>query len=130
MALGSKGAPDFKRMVKSQQAGDIVQTSESASQSGENRISLATGIETTAIVGTAENFAALPIPDGFAVLIKALNSNTGAVHIADTKAKAEVDADAFELQPDEFITIEIDNMNRLWLDVDIAANGITFVVED
>lgn len=130
MVLASNGAPDFKRMVKSQQAGDIVQTSESQGQAATNRASLATGNKTVAVAGTGEQFAALPIPDGFGVVLKALNSNTGPVHIADTKAKSEVDANAYELQPDEFVIIEIDDMDKLFIDANISGNGVTFAIED
>lgn len=94
-----------------------------------NRTSVATGTKTITSAGTGEVMPTQVIPDGYKVMIKALNSNTDAVHIADTKAKVEVDANAYELQPDEFVTLNVTNLNILWLDANVNGEGVTYTVE-
>jgi len=128
MALGSKGAPDFKKMVKSLSIGDIVQTSDSISSEA-NRTSISAGQKTVAAAGTAEKLSAQAIPDGFELVIKALNSNTAVVHVATSKADAETDADAYQLQPSEFVVLKVDNQDKIWVDANVNGEGVTFVVE-
>lgn len=128
MVLETTGFPDFKHPVLSAELGDIVQISEDIG-SAANKAFTKQGVKTTAVVGTAENFPSVVVPNGYTVVIKALSSNITAIHIANAKADAEADATAYELQPNEFLTIKITNLNILWLDVDTAGEGITYAVE-
>lgn len=91
--------------------------------------SIKSGTKTVTTAGTALKFTALAIPEKHHVLIKALNGNTDAVHISDTKARAEADATAFELQPNDTLELAITNMDKLWIDANVNGEGVTFVVE-
>ena len=128
MVLGSKGAPDFKKMVKSLAVGDIVQTSDSLTSEA-NKAALFTDIVTVPTAGTAVQLPAQTVTDGFEIVIKALNSNTAPVHLADSATKAQVDADSYQLQPSEFVVVKLSNVNELFVDANVNGEGVTIVVE-
>jgi len=94
-----------------------------------NKPSFASGTKTVTTAGTAEQLSAQAIPDGFEVVIKALNANTDKVHVAKSKSDAETDASAYELAANEFVSMKVDDLDVIWVDANVSGNGITFVVE-
>lgn len=74
--------------------------------------------------GTAQQFPDSKIPDGFKTVFKNRLSAAGNFYLGDTKANAE-DATARKvIEPGESITVEIDNLNRLWRDADSATDRL------
>lgn len=73
--------------------------------------------------GTGQQFPDTGIPDGYKTVIKARLSNTGTIYIAESKAAVESSTgDRKSLEAGESITVEIDNLNRLWRDSDNATD--------
>ena len=108
MTLRTKGRGDFG---KNPQAG------------------LITGSKTVTVSGTAEQLPSNPIPSGHDLVVKALAGNSTPVHIADSKAEAEVDTTAYQLSAGESIIIKISNTDIIWVDANTNGEGVTFAVE-
>ena len=87
------------------------------------------GTKTVTTAGTGVQFAALTIAEGYHVLIKALNANTDAIHIAESKTASETDSTAFEMDSSETLELHVENMNQLWIDANVNGEGVTFIVE-
>lgn len=80
---------------------------------------------TVSAPGTGQQFTDTAIPDGFKTVFKARLSNTGNVYIAESKDAVESSVgDRKTLEPGESITVEIDNLNRLWRDADNSTDVI------
>ena len=90
---------------------------------------LITGKKTVTVASTAEQLASNAIPSGYDLVIKALADNTSPVHIATTKANAENDAVAYQLNKGETVTVRITNTNLIWVDANTSGEGITFIAE-
>ena len=91
---------------------------------------LITGTKTVSVAGTAEVLgSSQTIPSGYALVIKALKANTGKVHIADSASEAQTDTSAYELSAGEAITLNIDNVNRIYVDANVSGEGVTYIVE-
>lgn len=94
-----------------------------------NKKSFETFRKTVAAAGTAEQLHAdLPIPDGFGLIMKALDGNTGDIEFANSKAKAE-GSDVFILDAGQSIALSVTNANAVWLDVTVSGEGVVFYVE-
>lgn len=59
-----------------------------------------------------------------AVSVRALSGNTGSIWLGGATVSA---ADGRELTAGDAIDIAIDNVNRLWIDADIAAEGVSWI---
>lgn len=94
-----------------------------------NKGAFSSGEKTVAVIGTAEQLSAQAVPDGFAVVIKAKSTNTDVVHVANSKADAETDANAYRMTANEILTLFVSNLNEIWVDADVATEGISFAVE-
>lgn len=94
-----------------------------------NKGAFATKKKTVTTAGTAVNVAAQVIPDGYAVVIKALSTNTDTVHIANVKADAEDDAKSYPLEGSESIEMFLSNFNEIWVDANVNGEGISVAVE-
>lgn len=129
MALETSGdSADFKTTVKSLESGDIVTVSDSLNSIVNKDVS-AQGTKTVAALGVAEVMPTQAIPDGYSVVIKALNSNTAPVHLSDSKANAEDDTKSFELRKNEHVSIKLSNLDKLWIDANVNGEGVTYIVE-
>lgn len=129
MGLLTNGSEDFKRMVKSHTTGDIVQTSTSLSSSA-NKSAFKAGKTTVAVVGTAVQLHAnLAVPEGYSVLIRSLDSNTSKIRVGDTQANAQNANTSYEMQKNDFITLRVTNLNKIWIDADVIGEGVNYVVE-
>lgn len=74
---------------------------------------------TVSAPGTAQQFPNTAIKDGYKTVFKARFANSGNFYIADTAANAQsTTGNRKVLEAGESITIEIDNLNRLFRDAD------------
>lgn len=74
---------------------------------------------TVASPGTGVQFPNTGISDGYKTVFKSRLANTGNIYLAESKAAVESSTgDRKTLEPGESITVEIDNLNRLWRDAD------------
>lgn len=94
-----------------------------------NRAAFTTDQKTVAVPGTAEQFQAQAVPDGFTIFLEALDGNTGNVYIGGTKADAENHAKANVLSVGAFRTLALTNTNEIWIDADVATEGVQWTVE-
>lgn len=91
----------------------------------ENQGSLAFG-QTT--VGTSEVVlaASQAVPCGFAVVVKALDANTGKVYVGLTGVLATT---GFELSAGASVSVYVTNLNLIYVIADTAAQKVCYVVE-
>ena len=94
-----------------------------------NRAAIKTAQKTVAASATAEQFAAQAVPDGFKVVVKANKGNTGQAFIGGSKVDAEDAAVRYPLEPDESISLAVQNFDDVWLAVTTNGDGFTAVVE-
>jgi hypothetical protein len=89
-----------------------------------------TAIKTVAVPSTAENCAAQAIPNGFALVVKALPTNTGNTGVGFSQAAADLVTGApFYLEPGASVRYFITNANLLWIDTIVAGNGVCLTAE-
>ena len=58
------------------------------------------------------------------VTIRALSSNTGLVYVGSSSVSS---ANGFELSPQETVSLDLDNLNKVWLDVQVNGEGVSFI---
>lgn len=80
------------------------------------------GKKTVTTAGTAEALAdSTPVKS---VVIKALYSNTGKVYVGDSSVSS---SNGFELEAGDAIAIEIDNLNKIYIDADNSGEGVSYI---
>lgn len=95
-----------------------------------NRNSWYTAQKTVAVPSTPEQCGSQAIPNGFALVVKAMPTNTGNVGIAESQAAADlVTGDPIILAPGESVRLYINNANRVWVDAIVAAEGVCLAAE-
>lgn len=94
-----------------------------------NRPGFSTGQKTVAVSGTAEQLPVLAIPDGFSLVIKAKNLNTGQIQIGNSAVNAQSAVDCFTLEADEVVELYITNADLVWIDATVAGEGVEFITE-
>jgi hypothetical protein len=83
--------------------------------------------KTIAVPGTAEQLAQHFIPDGLSVQLKADIDNTGNVFIGFSQAGAQGTA-RIQLISGESITLNIDSLDRIWMDADGASDKLDITI--
>jgi len=98
-----------------------------------NRGAIGTGQLTVTTAGTPVNGPSIAIPNGFALIVRALKSNTKNVSYSDTSAHAKYTGFTGNgpevLGPDDVDNLYITNVNLLWLDSQVNGEGIAWSVE-
>lgn len=94
-----------------------------------NRSNFATNQKTVTTPGTAVQLQTQAIPDGFTVFVRALFGNTGKIWVGDSQANAQNHAVAEPLEGGAFNTIALTNVNEIWIDADVASEGVSWLVE-
>lgn len=94
-----------------------------------NQADFNTGQTLVPVPGTAVQLPNIAIPDGFALVIKALPTNAGRVYIGHTAAAAQVPANAYSLGPNEHVELKLTNANLVYLNTAVANDGVEIVVE-
>lgn len=77
--------------------------------------------------GTAEQLPSVAIRPGHKIILKARRTNTGYCYPNDTKALAE--ARHFELAPGGALELDIDNLDRIWVDVSVNGEYVEWLTE-
>lgn len=122
------------------QAGDQLTVAGSTSNDGTYVVSSVTAgtitllanesLTTEAAGGTVTLTAPKTVPAGVSITVKALNANTGTIHIADSSAKAvNTTTGNFSLQNNETMDWQIDNTSRLWVDASVSGEGVEVFFE-
>ena len=94
-----------------------------------NRGSFITGQKTITTAGIAEQLLSQAVPNGFTAAVAAKETNTGLVYIGNSKANAENHAVALPLSSGRVITLKITNLNLIWVDAAVNAEGIDYILE-
>ena len=92
-----------------------------------NRTDLATFRVIVSTAGTAVNFDALPVPDNFMLIIKALEANTNNILVGNSSDT--VGTIGFELAKGQSIGYRITNANLIWIDSVVSGEGVSCSVE-
>jgi hypothetical protein len=58
------------------------------------------------------------------VTVKARAQNTGLVYVGDGSVTS---GNGFQLSPGDSVSVDIDNVNRLWIDAAVANEGVTML---
>ena len=127
-------------LISGFQPGDQLTVSGSASNDGTYVIDSVTAgtitlkknqdLVTEAAGATVKLTAPKTVPDGIGVSIKAKNANTGVIHIGYSSATALNTAGAsFTLDNNESIGLQVDNIDRIWLDATVSGEGVEILYE-
>ena len=94
-----------------------------------NKKSFETFRKTVASAGTAEQLHSdLPIPDGYMLIVKALEANAGDIEIANSQERAQ-GSNVFTLDAGQSIGLSITNANLVWIDATSNGDGVVCYVE-
>lgn len=86
--------------------------------------------ETAAAAGTVKIVAPKTVPDGVSVVIKSKNANAGIIHVGYSSATALNTAGAsFSLDNNESISLQVENINNIWLDATINGESVEVIYE-
>lgn len=122
------------------QPGDSITVSGSASNDGTYVVASVTAgiitllrrndLTTEAAGATVKLVASKSVPDGVSVSIKAKNANTGIVHVGYSSASAlNTGGGSFTLDNNEALSLQVENINNIWLDATVSGEGVEVVFE-
>ncbi len=94
-----------------------------------NRAAFATAQKNVTTPGTAVNLASLVVPDGFALVVKGKPLNAGFIWVGNSQANAQDHTVAYPLDSGEPNRFYVKNANLLWIDADVATEGVNISVE-
>jgi hypothetical protein len=94
-----------------------------------NRSSFTTAQKDVTTAGTGEQLPSIAIPNGFAVVIKAKDTNGGRIQVGNSKANSESTSVSFSLGSNEFVRLFITNTNLVWIDSTADGEGVEIIVE-
>jgi len=82
------------------------------------------------VAGTPVQLPDIVIPDGFKAIILAKPGNTGFIYLGTSQVQAQDATSYFDrLGAADSITFQITNLELLWINANIAGDGITYSVE-
>ena len=122
-------------LVAGFQAGDQVTVAGSASNDGTYTVDTVVAgtitllaredLTTEAAGATVTLTAPKTVPDGISVNIKAKNANTGNITVGYSSATAlNIGTGWVSLDSNESIGLQVDNINRIWLDATVTGEGV------
>jgi len=89
-----------------------------------------TGRKTVAATATPEVLGDITLmPSGTTLSIQALPGNTGNVYISYLQAYALLTATRKTLRPGESLDMKVQNLDRVWVAVDVAGEGVEWVFD-
>ena len=94
---------------------------------GGNKGTVATGIITVAAQGTADQGETVTVPAGCKVTLKARRTNTGYCYPGGSKVNAE--EREFEMTPQAIVSLQVANVNDIWIDATVNASVVEWIVE-
>lgn len=92
----------------------------------ENKKSFKTFRVTVATAGTPVQLRDMNIPDGYKLIIKALDANTGVMLTGETSDAAKT---GFELGAGQSIGYNLQNSNMVWVDASVSGEIVCCSVE-
>jgi len=95
-----------------------------------NSADLTNGVETVAVAGTAEQLnggGSITVDNGFKVLVKALMTNTGVTYVGNSGVDS---TNGLQLYPGEAVSLAMNDVNKIYIDVDTAGEGASWIVEE
>lgn len=91
---------------------------------------ITTGFRSVPIPGVAQNLDPLDIQDGYPVTIVASPGNSGNIYLGKTQGEAQDARKRFNgLAPGLAVSLKIQNLSAVWIDVDTANDGVSWIVE-
>lgn len=126
MGLKSGGGPDFKRIVRSLIAQDIVNV-DKAAESQANRPAWFIDEKILASIIVAETLPAHTIAKGYELVMVAKPNNTDEIYYGHTKAEAETKKHA--LKASGSITLKITDSNLVFILPKITNEGVDLFAE-
>ena len=122
------------------QAGDQITVAGSASNDGTYTIDTVVAgtitllrrndLTTEAAGATVTLTAPKTVPDGVAVTVKAKNANTGNITVGYSSATALNTGTGWDsLDNNESITLQVENIDRVWLDATVTGEGVEVIYE-
>ena len=96
-----------------------------------NLAQLKTLQKNVAVSGTPEQLhSGFPVPDGISVVIKAKSTNSGNITIGGSSADALNTSTAyFSLTPDQMASLEVENLNIVYIDATVSGEGVEIIFE-
>lgn len=94
-----------------------------------NQPTFAVNQKTVAAPGTAEQLQSQAVPNGFSIFVRALLNNTGTIWVGPDKATAEDHSKATPLEPGAFLELYLTNVEAIWIDAEVADEGVSWTVE-
>lgn len=94
-----------------------------------NRNAWAHGQQRCAVPGTAVQLPNVPVPDGFALAIRAIPGNTDNIFLGNSQANAQNPALRLTFARGTGPSLYITNANLVWLDAVVVGEGIDYWVE-
>lgn len=87
------------------------------------------GQKTVTTPGTAEQLDALAIPDGFELVVRALQGNDGNIFLGNSQANAQDANKRLTFTPGNGPTLRVRNANQVWVDAAQAGEGVDYWTE-
>jgi hypothetical protein len=79
--------------------------------------------------GTASRLPEIKIPEGMTVAIRGLRTNKGLVYLSGSKDQAEGHTMVTTLGAGDAVELHLTTLWNLWVDADVANDGIEWLVE-
>jgi hypothetical protein len=90
-----------------------------------NPITFATQQLNVAAHATAQQLAPMPVPDGFKLVVKAKDGNTGNIYVGATQLEAEDVTQAFILKASQGLIFTLHDADEIWVASDVDGEGVT-----
>lgn len=79
--------------------------------------------------GTPVQLAALPVPDGYALVVRAKSSNTGNIYQGNSKDTTADSAKRVTLAANDSTKLYVKKASEVWIDADTAGEGVEYWCE-
>lgn len=74
---------------------------------------------------TAQQLAAMPVPNGFKLVVKAKDGNTGNIYVGATQLEAQDVTQAFILKASQGVIFTLHDADEVWISSDVDGEGVT-----
>lgn len=81
------------------------------------------GVTTVSTAGSAVQLSASSTPTG-SITIRALSTNTGIIFVGSSSVSS---ANGFELSADEVVSLDLNNLNKVYLDCSVNGEGVSYI---
>lgn len=85
--------------------------------------------KTVGVPGTAEHLPSLVVPDGFSLVVRALPGNTQNIYLGKSKSLAEDVDERLTYSKGNGLTLQVQNASSIWVDAEVAGEGVDFWCE-